>query len=107
VQEVGAPVGDPGVYPGRLPAGLLPVRRSLLLAGEVPLCFRQPLPVWDYWYLLLVPLCVGISIVYKAIKCREMRQVPREAGVILLMILLGMVLAAVALLVLVRVMENR
>jgi hypothetical protein len=69
--------------------------------------FRQPLPVWDYWYLLLVPLCVGISIVYKAIKCREMRQVPREAGVILLMILLGMVLAAAGLLVLVRVMENR
>jgi len=69
--------------------------------------FRQPLPVWDYWYLLLIPLCAGISIVYKAIKCREMRQVPREAGVILLMILLGMALAAVALLVLVRVMENR
>ena len=69
--------------------------------------FWQPLPVWDYWYLLLVPLCVGISIVYKAIKCREMRQVPREAGVILLMILLGMVLAAAGLLVLVRVMENR
>lgn len=69
--------------------------------------FRQPLPVWDYWYLLLIPLCAGISIVYKAIKCRDMRQVPREAGVILLMILLGMVLAAVALLVGVRVMENR
>lgn len=69
--------------------------------------FRQPLPVWDYWYLLLIPLCLGISIVYKAIKCREMKQVPRESTVIFFMILLGMVIAAAALLALVRIMEKR
>ena len=69
--------------------------------------FRQPLPVWDYWYLLLLPLCLGISIVYKSIKVRTMRQMPREAGVIFVMIILGMALAAAALLVLTRVMERR
>ena len=69
--------------------------------------FRQPLPVWDYWYLLLIPLCLGISIVYKAIKCREMKQVTRESAVIFFMILLGMVIAAAALLALVRIMEKR
>ena len=69
--------------------------------------FRQPVPVWDYWYLLLIPLCLGISIVYKAIKCREMKQVPREAGVIFAMIMLGMILAAIALYVLMRVLEQR
>jgi hypothetical protein len=69
--------------------------------------FRQPLPVWDYWYLLLIPLCLGVSIVYKAIKCREMKQVPREAAVIFAMIIIGMVLAAAALLALVRMMEKR
>lgn len=69
--------------------------------------FRQPLPVWDYWYLLLIPLCMGISVVYKAIKCREMKQVLRESVVIFFMILLGMVIAAAALLALVRVMEKR
>jgi len=69
--------------------------------------FRQPLPVWDYWYLLLLPLCVGVSIVYKAIKCREMKQVPREASVIFIMIIVGMAVAAAALLALVRVMEKR
>jgi hypothetical protein len=68
--------------------------------------FRQPLPIWDYWYLLLIPLCVGISIVYKAIKCREVRQVPKEAGVICTVILLGMTLAAVALYALMRVLEQ-
>ena len=68
--------------------------------------FWQPLPVWDYWYLLLVPLCLGVSIVYKSIKCHRMRQVPREAAVIFGMILAGMTFAAVVLLVLVRVMEK-
>lgn len=76
-------------------------------AGGAFAPFRQPLPVWDYWYLLLVPLCVGISIVYKSIKCREMRQVPREAGVIFVMILLGMGLAGAVLWVLTWVMEKR
>jgi len=69
--------------------------------------FRQPLPIWDYWYLLLIPLCVGISIVYKAIKCREVKQVPKEASVICIVILLGMTLAAVALYALMRVLEQR
>ena len=69
--------------------------------------FRQPLPVWDYWYLLLIPLCVGVSIVYKAIKCREMKQVPREAAVIFVMIIMGMILAAAILLALVKVMDKR
>jgi hypothetical protein len=68
--------------------------------------FRQPLPVWDYWYLLLIPLCVGISIVYKSIKCREMRQVPREASVIFIMIMLGMISTAAGLYVLMRFLER-
>jgi hypothetical protein len=68
--------------------------------------FWQPLPLWDYWYLLLVPLCLGVSIVYKSIKCHRMSQVPREAGVIFLMILAGMTFAAAALMALVRVMEK-
>ena len=45
--------------------------------------FLYPLPIWDYWPWLLIPLCVGVSIVYKSIKCRSMRTVPREAMVIL------------------------
>jgi hypothetical protein len=78
-------------------------------AGAEKTAFRpfwQPLPVWDYWYLLLVPLCLGVSIVYKSIKCHRMSQVPREAGVIFLMILAGMAFAGAALMALVRVMEK-
>ena len=67
--------------------------------------FWNPLPVWDYWYLLLVPLSLGISIVYKSVKCHRMRQVPREAAVIFVTILIGMTLAAAALMGLTRWLE--
>jgi hypothetical protein len=67
--------------------------------------FLQPLPVWDYWMLLLVPLTIGVSVVYKSIKCREMKDVPREATQISVMILVGMAVAAALLYVIVRVRE--
>ena len=46
--------------------------------------FLDPLPVWSdkVWPWLLLPLCLAVSVVYKSIKCRSMRQVPREALVI-------------------------
>jgi len=59
--------------------------------------FLDPLPVWDYWPWLLIPLAVGISIVYKSIKCKSMSTVPREAGVISLWIVGGMIFAALVL----------
>jgi hypothetical protein len=72
-------------------------------AGYVP--FMQPLPVWDYWYLLAVPLCAGVSVVYKSIRCRSMRTVPREAAKATGWILLGLVAAGAALLLLVKAFE--
>ncbi len=68
--------------------------------------FLQPMPVWDYWPLLLFPLAAGISIVYKAIKCETMRQVPRQALGIFLWITLGMAGAAAGLAILVKLMER-
>jgi hypothetical protein len=67
--------------------------------------FLQPLPVWDYWLWLLVPLTVGFSIIYKSIKCAKMSQVPREAAQISVMILISMAAAAVVLWIVVRVRE--
>ncbi len=58
--------------------------------------FLTPLPVWDYWAWLIVPLCLGVSVVYKSAKCWKMSEVPREAIKITLWILGAMVLAAFA-----------
>jgi hypothetical protein len=58
--------------------------------------FVQPLPVWDYWYLLPIPLVAGLAIVYKSIKCSDMSRVPREAAVVFATIMVGLIAAALA-----------
>jgi hypothetical protein len=70
--------------------------------------FLQPLPVWNDWQWpwLLVPLCVGVAVVYKSIKCRYVRQIPREATVLSVWILLGMASAAVVLAAVVKYLER-
>lgn len=67
--------------------------------------FLYPLPVWDAWPWLLLPLVLAVSIVYKSIKCRTMRQVPRETLVIFVWILIGMLSAATALAGIVKLTE--
>jgi hypothetical protein len=59
--------------------------------------FRTPAPVWDYWYLLVLPLALGIAIVYKSVRCESMRKVPREAMVLFAFIIAVLVAAAGAL----------
>ncbi len=78
--------------------------RALAEAGYAP--FLQPLPIWDYWIVLLLPLCVAVAVVYKSIKCRWMRQVPREATVLAVWILAGLSGAAAVLAILVRLVER-
>ena len=70
--------------------------------------FLDPIPVWSnaVWPWLLLPLAAGVSIVYKSIKCRSMRQVPREALGITTWIILGMGIAAIALAIVVHVLER-
>lgn len=72
---------------------------TALLAYSQP--FLQPLPVWNVWYLLLIPLCAAVSIVYKSVKCAEMREVPREATTIFLWILAAFIGGGAALAVVV------
>lgn len=68
--------------------------------------FLKPMPAaWEHWPLLLVPLTIAIAVVHKTIKCRTMREVPREAAVITLMILAGLGAGALALAVVVRLSE--
>jgi hypothetical protein len=68
--------------------------------------FVSPLPVWNYWWVLLLPLCLAVSIVYKSIKCPSMKMVPRQALSITVLILLCMAGAAAVLSGLVRFLER-
>ncbi len=53
--------------------------------------FITPLPVWDYWVWLIIPLCTAVSVVYKTIKCQHVRQIPKEAAGITLWIIAAMI----------------
>jgi hypothetical protein len=68
--------------------------------------FLDPLPIYRYWFWLLLPLCLLFSVVYKSAKCESVRQIPRAALVITFWILLGMGAAAVVLTVIVKVQER-
>ena len=82
--------------------------KLLLLALLAYVPFVYPLPVWDYWPWLIIPLTAGVAIVYKSVKCHSMRSVPREALVIFVWILVGMAAAAGALAgVVTLVIENK
>ena len=65
----------------------------------------KPAPLWDYWYLLLLPLCLAIAIVYKSIRIDSMARVPREALVLFVFIIVVMVATAGALAALVNILN--
>lgn len=69
--------------------------------------FLDPIPIWanSVWPWLLLPLAIAVSLVYKSVKCRTMRQVPREAAVIAFWIVFGMIAAAVVLAGVVKALE--
>jgi hypothetical protein len=73
---------------------------ALFLAAYRP--FLDPLPISAYWYLLILPLCLAVAVVYKSMKCRSFAEMPREAGQILLWIIGGFTAAAFLLAGLVR-----
>lgn len=62
----------------------------------------DPLPsVWpglsENWLLLLLPLVVAISLVYKGTRVKAVRELPKAATIMAVQILIVMVAAAVAL----------
>jgi hypothetical protein len=57
----------------------------------------EPLPLDDYWLVLLLPLSIAIAVVYKTIKLDDLTRLPRQASYLAAQIVAFMVLAAAAL----------
>ena len=67
--------------------------------------FLDPLPgVNQWWYLLLVPLALGISIIYKAVRLASLDGFWRHVAVMTTQIVLAMIGLAVFMVVLVQVL---
>ena len=53
--------------------------------------FLDPLPLDAYWYLLLIPIAIAISLAYKAVRVRDMKDYPRQVLVLSIQIVVSMV----------------
>jgi hypothetical protein len=64
--------------------------------------FLQPAPGVDrWWWLLVAPLAIGLSIAYKAIRVKDLAELPRASLVMTVQIVAGLAALAVALFILV------
>ena len=57
--------------------------------------FLEPLPIEPLWVLLVIPLVLGVAVVYKTLKLDDLTPLPREAAVLAGQVLLFMVGLAV------------
>lgn len=75
---------------------------TFLTAGYIP--FVDPINAFHvWWYLLLIPLSFGISVIYKALKMRNLDRFWRAATMMMVQIVLAMVALALVLVILVQV----
>lgn len=73
---------------------ILPPTHLLSLAWRP---FLEPLPLDDYWLILLIPMIVAVSVVYKTIRIDDLAELPRQAAYLALQIAAFMAMAAAAL----------
>ena len=67
--------------------------------------FLQPAPgVQHWWWLLVIPMALGVSLSYKAIRTGDLRKVPRDVTVMAIQIVASMVGIAIGLYILVLVL---
>lgn len=80
---------------------------SLLLAWRP---FLDPLDVHDLWWIFLLPMAFGISVVYRAARLRSMDRYWRAVFGMTFQIVMGMILLGVAsyafVMIYVRVVAN-
>ena len=73
----------------------------MLLADWIP--FVSPMNwMQSIWYITLIPLALGISMIYKAIRVTHLRTYWTQVGMLTIQIVLTIVLLAIALIVFVR-----
>jgi hypothetical protein len=53
--------------------------------------FLDPLPLDRHWYLLIIPIALGISVAYKAVRVNDMSKFWFQAMVMTIQIVAGMI----------------
>ncbi|GJM19554.1 MAG: hypothetical protein DHS20C14_17670 [Phycisphaeraceae bacterium] len=58
--------------------------------------FIDPIDANAFWYLLIIPMAIGIALAFKAVRVGEMRKYPRHVAMMTAQIILGVVVLAIA-----------
>jgi hypothetical protein len=58
--------------------------------------FLDPIDAHRWWYLLLIPLALGVSMAYKAVRTQNLRRYPIEVVIMTGQVVLGMIALAAA-----------
>lgn len=66
--------------------------------------FLDPLDLHTAWWLTLVPLALGISVVYKAIRMRDLKGYAGQVLMMTVQIILGVIGISAALFIITEVM---
>jgi uncharacterized protein HemY len=53
--------------------------------------FLDPLDMHDWWFVLIVPIALLVSLAYKAVRVDELRKLPRQVLAMSLQIMAGMI----------------
>lgn len=64
--------------------------------------FLDPLHLHAYWWAFMVPLALGISVTYRAVRMRDMRGYWRAVAVMTVQIILAMIALGAAAFILVE-----
>jgi len=71
------------------------------VTGTLATLFLNPMTLSGFQHaLLLLPLCLSVSVVYKTVRCAEVRQIPVAAMALWATIVVGMYAVGVGLYVL-------
>ncbi len=58
--------------------------------------FIDPIDANAVWYLLLIPIAVGISLAFKAVRVGDMKKYPKHVAMMTAQIITGIVVLAIA-----------
>ena len=70
---------------------------AALVAWPAWVPFATPAPIWGAWPWLLLPLLLGISVSYKAVKVATPRRLAIESIALTAYLLVGLIAAAIVL----------
>jgi hypothetical protein len=58
--------------------------------------FLDPLELHQYWWAFLLPLALGVSFTYKAVRVANLSDLPRQTFIMTAQVILGMILLGAA-----------